>query len=545
MKLIEEYIVKIVLLVIASIIVIEGFIIFLLVTRAKIIFKSIYNETIEKTETKSIEITKKIEEYATNLLTRYMTDLKLICKHAQLLNGKGNENSLDDMINNSSEILSKNNKEILIATSEELSKIDYLNNIVLNQTYDYISSYEKEFKDISDQNYILNKLFSDKHKELDSVGYYNNGNKNSLPNDKEENISLKYIVSILKSIFIRRYLIKRQNMDYIRFFIIYQNNIYIYPPEAYNKTNIYFFEYSYPTGNCNFTSSNSNQQFPLCVYNYMNDVSINYNDNNLVIIKEKINLQKNFAALCLKIHFKKRQSNYNIPFVCSELEFSSLFNSANFELPKKFDYGIFTFSDEKIVPLVFGRKDLYNEIISLYNNTNNTRYRIEKIKNSETFSLFHFLYYNLTKTLINHTELKLDYNEIDSEYNIILNRIDSEVKTYLNNKKNNNGTDRIIFKFNKTMCQKGLLNNNYGFVKDEFEMIIFPLTFEIHKLDENYIEKKEDVLEETFDLYIFSIIAINPNINEQKMLKIINIKIKRVLLLFTFLTTSKLKYEFL
>ena len=42
----------------------------------------------KKTEKKAEEITQKIEEYTKNLLTRYMTDLKLICRHALLLNGK-------------------------------------------------------------------------------------------------------------------------------------------------------------------------------------------------------------------------------------------------------------------------------------------------------------------------------------------------------------------------------------------------------------------------------------------------------------------------
>lgn len=87
MKLIQEYIIKIVILIVVSIVAIEGIITYLLVNRAKIIFDATYSETIEKSEAKSIEITKKIEEYATNLLTRYMTDLKLICKHSQLLSG--------------------------------------------------------------------------------------------------------------------------------------------------------------------------------------------------------------------------------------------------------------------------------------------------------------------------------------------------------------------------------------------------------------------------------------------------------------------------
>ena len=539
MKLIQEYIIKIVILIVVSIVAIEGIITYLLVNRAKIIFDATYSETIEKSEAKSIEITKKIEEYATNLLTRYMTDLKLICKHSQLLSG-GKTFEMDTVVdlNESLNFFQSLDKQIYFATLEELNKIDYLKKMSDSDGFNYISKYEKEFEGITDKNYILNKLFSDNHKELNAIGYYNYDGNNLDSWDWDnvyERMSVKYIISALKTVFIRRYIRKRSNIDYIRFFIIDNRKMYIYPPEAYNQTNIYFFQHSYPTANCNFSvTDNETCQFPQCIYDYMNKVLINdTNANNLVIIKEKINLQKNFAALCLKIPLRRWQNPD--AFLCSELEFSSIFNTASFDIPLKFDFGMFTFSSEKIVPLVFGRNELYDEIINLYNDSSNTRYGIETIKNSQTFSLFHFLYYNLTKTLLNHTELTLNYEEIDAEYNVILNRIDSEAKAFINNKKNNNGTDRIIFKFNKTICQKGLLVNDFEFVKDEYEMIIFPLTFSINKLDNNYLEG-EQILDNDLDLYIYSIIATNPNINQAKMLRIINIKIERVILLFTFLS---------
>ena len=66
-------------------------------------------------------------------------------------------------------------------------------------------------------------------------------------------------------------------------------------------------------------------------------------------------------------------------------------------------------------------------------------------------------------------------------------------------------------------------------------MIIFPLTFEINTLNEDYIETNI-TLGKNIEIYIYSIIQTNPKINQEKMMKIINIKIERVVLLFTFLT---------
>ena len=540
MKIIQEYIIKIVVLCIVSVLIIESFITFLLVKRAELIYNSVYNETMYKTEEKSIEITKKIEEYATNLLTRYMTDLKLICKHALLLNGKENSTD-DDVINEDSDILKNSNKNILISIEKELNNTAYIHKYYSDKnTYDYAYYYEQEFNLNPDRNYVLKNL-SDSHEELNSIGFYNFEDNDVSLIKEEEKISIKYIMSILKTIFIRRYIIKRMNMDYIRFFILNQNKIYIYPPEAYNNTNIFFFEFSYPTGNCNFSEHNKNksQQFPLCVYNYFNNKLINATDNYLIIVKEKIILEKNFAALCLKIRLLRNQKNES--YVCSELEFSSIFNTANFDVPEKFEFGMFTFSNDIIVPLVYSKRDIYAKIIAIFNDTENKKNRIELIKNSQTFSLYHFLYYNLTETLKNHTELTLNEEEIAKEYNEIINKIHSEISKF---RKIGNSSNIIMFNFNKTICQKQLLNNDYEFIKDEYKMIIIPLSFEIRQVNEDMLETEESV-DKNMDLYIYSIISTNPKINREKLMKIINIKIERVILLFTFFTIIILAFYLL
>ena len=534
MKLIQEYIIKIVFLIIAAVAAIESLITFLLVQRAKLIYNSVYSETMQKTEEKTIEITKKLEEYGTNLVTRYITDLKLICKHALLLNGKKNFN-IEEVIQEDADILKNSNKNIVYATVEELNNIENISKYysVNNSFYDYITNYEKEFENVTDKNFILNQLFLDSHEELNTISYYNYENNDTSLIPEEKKISIKYITSILKAIFIKRYLVKKSNIDYIRFLLIDKNEIYIYPPEAYNNTNLFFFEYSYPNGNCNFTSNNSSKQFPLCIYNYMNKALVQADNNFLIIIKEKIYLQRNFAAFCLKIRFTKNQENE--PFICIELELSSILSTANFTIPQKFEFGMFTLSNNIIAPLIYSQKDIYKKIITTFNSfngTNNERYKIQKIKNTQIFSLYHFLYFNLIETLKNHTELTLNYTEIDKEYNEIENRIQNEIKNF---RKNSNKTSKISFTFQKTICQKKLLNNEYEFKKDEFKIIIYPLTYEIRDLDEDYLEMNQ-TFERNLDVYIYSIIATNPKLNKDKLLKIINIKIERLIILFTFLT---------
>ena len=68
--------------------------------------------------------------------------------------------------------------------------------------------------------------------------------------------------------------------------------------------------------------------------------------------------------------------------------------------------------------------------------------------------------------------------------------------------------------------------------------------FKINKLNNDYIETQE-IKEENFQLYIYSIISINPLINEDKINTILKIKIERIIILFSFLTVICLCFFFI
>ena len=60
--------------------------------------------------------------------------------------------------------------------------------------------------------------------------------------------------------------IKRDILDYIRFFIINKEKMFIYPPAPYLITHQYFFDKMNPDADCN----EAYNPFPLCYYNYLN-----------------------------------------------------------------------------------------------------------------------------------------------------------------------------------------------------------------------------------------------------------------------------------
>ncbi len=63
--------------------------------------------------------------------------------------------------------------------------------------------YEEEFKNISDINEIINNLLSNSHPELNALSYYS-----SSKNKTEEETSAKFLISVLKTVYINRYIKK-------------------------------------------------------------------------------------------------------------------------------------------------------------------------------------------------------------------------------------------------------------------------------------------------------------------------------------------------
>ena len=202
------------------------------------IFTNTYNQTRLKSKQKAIEITNKIQLYVKSLLYKQTTDLKLIFKHASLLNCKRIYNP-NNVINKNSNFIANSNKskQIIYATIEKLNEDKDIHKFFnkSSKTFDYYSFYEEELQNINDNNILLNILFSDSHPELNKISYYS-----ITKNEVTQNLSIKFIVSIL-TIYVRRYLAKRKNNDYIRFLILNKEEMYIYPPEAYNNTFLYFY----------------------------------------------------------------------------------------------------------------------------------------------------------------------------------------------------------------------------------------------------------------------------------------------------------------
>ena len=522
MKLIQEYLIKICIAIFLLAFLMELYILFLLNNRSQNIWKKIYDENMEKSEQKSIGLTEKIKKYMDSVMSKYYIDVKLIGKHIQLLNREKNS-TYENSINKNSSIFNEknNNKAILIAEIGELNKEEYMRKIFdkSTQTYNYNNYYEKKFKNYNNNNELLRDLLSDSHKELNSIGFYSFVNNRKVFNQEEE-INIKYIISILKTIFIKRYLRKRKNLDYTRIYILNKEEIYIYPPEAYHNTYLFQFE-KVPFLNCS-------DPFPLCIYNYISNNLIDKVNNRIFFIHEIILYEKMIASICIKISFIK--NNQNQVFLCLEADHFTLWNAANFSIPKKIDFGVLAVEQNRVMPIIFN-KNKYKNITGIFSG-----FELEELSLSETryiqvISFFHFLYYNLVSYSKEHPKLTVNFSELKDEYNILHYKIIAEINEYIKNKKRN----YFIIPFNKTICQKGLLNNSYYCIKDDFKLIIAPITFPAYILNEDLIENnvENDI---DFSAYIYTIFSSNNITTNERINTLLDIKIQRTIILFLCMT---------
>ena len=243
MNLIHEYTTKVIILIFCSIFFLEIGIMFYSTYTSKKIFEQINNETLLKAKTKSIEFTNSINTFTSNVLMKYTTDLKLISRYTHLFNGKNYTGDLNT-INIFSKFISNNNNEKHIINADTLALFN--NNIFLNiyiQTnqlnlstfesanvterililsvikLDYSSYYKTIFAN-DDNNKILNKLLRE-HQELNYISYYYFGNNKTynINNDKENQAKIKYLMTIFKSIYIKRLITNKLNADIIRIII--------------------------------------------------------------------------------------------------------------------------------------------------------------------------------------------------------------------------------------------------------------------------------------------------------------------------------------
>ena len=520
----------------------------LLLIYIEVNYKEGYSLLFEPTKQIAIKKTNitnmKFNEIISNGLYRYYADLKLIGRHMStfILDGDYDENYA---INKNSKFFQnyKNsiNKNIIYSDLKSLSEVDCLKDYAINN-FSYIDKYEEEFNGTSDPNIIIQSLLNNKkHHELNLISYYKyNGNIGSITSDSRT--SANYLISILKTIYIKRYLTKRKEMDYLRINLLLKEEFYTYPPNLYDKT--YFYNLpSFSKTTCNYNGNNVDTNFPNCIYNY-----IKLYDNHLIsfvppknqpfYLQAYTNFNIVIVEFCMTINFVKKpdfESHTHLPHICLEINLTKLLDSAEFENKEKIKIGVFSnykLSGNALLPIFYSNKESYELIKQVYSDKKFGKFNINSENKISTFSLFHFLYLDIFANESCYIQESANLDTIFKEYDQIFSEFINRTNDISSSKKIiDYNSSLYYFEIEKTGCKRNLYNENVTVSKDTYLILLTPLTCKFGLLDDNFFEIKSSVIDYPV-LYSFAIISTNPNNTESMLKNIVQIKILRLFCFF-------------
>ena len=515
MKLIKEYTIKVLIIIFILVFALEISISLLIYKNSNNIYKKLFDNTLEKSAQKAKESMESLHQFISNLLMNYVSKLKIILKHFLQYNEKPKffENF-------------KSNYKIINANTDKILEKNVFNDIYNETTgkFEYIDYYIKKYEKENDRNILLKKLLKE-HDELNYIGYYNYINSElGLDNLEEEDIKkINYIVTILKTIFIERFVTKKEKMDIIEIFILTENSLIIYPPEDPYK--IHF--YNNIDDNYYFCSDEIPEEYYFCMYLYMQI----FFENFLNIIREYYDFNNHINSICTKFSFFTKNSYDS--FLCIEVNFRYYINNNDFLETKKSDFGLMASllvdveSPKYPIDLfvIYNTNRKINEIIEVFNSSEYTP-DVFVLKDDKTkhYSLYYVLYLETTKILKKHPELKVNISEIEKEYEDF--RID-----FFNTLFESEGSTEFQVNFKKTICRKKLISNEYECIKTEFKMsMIMPYSITINVINEDIVDINNTEKIE-FNLIIYSITNTFPEINDKNIGLLIRIKLLRIIFL--------------
>ena len=473
---------------------------------------------------KTISITHTLNEIIKLSLHRYLQDLKLAGKHMSFL--------LNNEINNKSQfyqnLMKDGDKKIYYATLEELKdKFPYYYNED-ERRFLYLDKYNNDYiKNKSKTQNLMDELMNKSiHHELNAISYYKaNGNLSDINNDSVKKLSAKYLISILKTNFIKRFSVKGSNLELLSYFILINDEIYLYPPEAYNNSLIYLTRNTYK---CN----DNNNTFPLCIYNQIiSNIknltitrNISINEHLFPIITNlKSDYEKVLNFLCLRIPFgqKMNMSDYSYaPFLCMEINYTKVFEEIHFKRKEAINLIFFSMD---FIPIYTDKSEVYEDIKKVFNDTKFGNYSINVLKK---FSFFHFLYVDIFKepSLLKKHEISME--DILQEFDIIKRKIFSAIAIFRNTK-----NEYFTLDIEKTICKSDIYYNSKKCSKDTVLLVIYPLRIDFNAINSYYIEDPNIALNQTL-FYSMSFIDNNYNYMKWKINQIVVIIIIKLFLFY-------------
>ena len=509
MKLVRENFQTFFVLLIFGVVIIE--IIFGLVTYfySKVYIKKTFNEAKDVSREKIKVITEVLNNSTLKMFSKFRSDLILIGKHMSLLDDIISSSNTDSQFYKNYE--ENDTKQIISSKFENIISNSQLTKYLDNTSYQfkYINAYENEFKSVKNPNSIIDSLFiPSEHNELNLISYYNS--IYDVDNiDDNTKIFGKYLISILKSLYIGRYFSKRSSIEYLRFIYFYENECFIYPPDAYNNTQSYIFSEHF-----------LNATFPNSIYSFLNKQTKQSKENPYFYS----NITGTNLISCLTISYFN-----DIGYICLEIDILNLF--INYQINNKTKLELLTITNEDLSMIYLDGLNI--DIVNLTNIYNNNSFSNYQLKYPQTPQLFHLLYYDLFESFSKEVNIKDILSEYKEIHNLFINKIKEFIKmkesfSFQNNLVTYEDSDFSFF-VNKTNCHERMNNYQKDCGKEPFLVLINPLIIYNDIFDKDYLIKNIDKNIESRNIFAtIAVLALSEDFTKSKIYEIMNIKLFKI-----------------
>ena len=563
MKLINENLNQIKLILFIIIIIMELIALIIVINLYKPIYKKAIELTKNHTINKTISTIKILKDISLLHFYRQILDLKLAGKHMVFL---GNEENESMYMKRSSKffdnILASKNKKIVYGTMEKLKEnIPTLYEKYYDEEkkrFDYFLKYYEDEVIKGPKSRIIYSLTNNKiHPELDMIAYYKLRGESDMPTDENRKRAAFYLISILKTNIIKRFITSGKNFDLLNYMLFVEDEVYIYPPEAFNNTHLYFISNMHQF-NCG--QGNAINTFPKCVYEFVK--------NNMhseipgfffpQMFGSKIKFDQITMNFCMNIPFDKifdLQTFSYSPLLCYESNLTKLFLANTFEQKEEFEFIFFLYGlqfAQDIVPIYNGKKEVYEEIKTVFKDQKFKEFSLSRdTQFFPYFSLFHFLYLDIFKDENCIKNLNVTIDDLINEYKEIANKISNQIEILKNNKEQtasqgnaNNEEEYRVLDVEKTVCRSDIYNNNYTCFKDTFIYLLYPINGDLYYINDVFLEDQRFPIYLPF-FYSLSIIRNNNKYMEWKLKNIMLIKIIKLFIFYCIISVSIILFYFI
>ena len=521
MKLFSEKLTKLKFLLFLTFSILEIICFLILFISYKPLYLKVFNQEKKASIEKTDLITNNLNEILRLSLDKYLLDLKLAGKHISFLgHNKINNNSqyYQNVINNE-------DKHIFFGTIEEL-KInfsEYYNEE--DEKFLYKEKYMKDYiENNSNQINALNDLMDKaKHPELNSISFYKeNGTIKDIENKKMKKVFIKYLISILKTNYIKRFLVKGYELELDHYFLLTKEELYIYPPEPFIGSMVYKLKDIYYCGNNNSAE---------CVYDKIIDIletakkSQNLEGERFPIIPiTHISFENITNVLCLNMPFDEA-INFEIftksLLLCAEINITKIFSNNLFKIKPAFNFVLFFENENDKIPIYTDRIEIFDEIRKVFNDSKFQKFSLNSDYHLyfKHFDFFQFFYIDLFKEPSLFDKYNISLAELFDEFKIIETKILDSLDNF-----NITRDEYITLDIQKTTCKTDIYYNGEKCLKDDFMIIIHPLKSYFHLINEFFIDESNIKIQQIL-FYSMSVISDNYKYIKWKINLIIIFKI--------------------